>query len=495
MARHALVMFVLLQVAGFPAGAAEFISNWDVEGVWNSNVLRDVTDEESSFSVRTGPTLGVRETQGDFVYDVSYQVFYEAFAQLDGLNSFDQFASASGAWTITPATTIAASDNFAYVSGFSDVFETTGNIATVTAGRTRIITNNANASLTHRFGALWELSSSVGNQLYDYRDPTQSDTTSTSGVLQLTRGITRRLVAGVGVQYQRQEFSAVPQNPANGTTFYQGFGVVNYSFSPTWRISVQAGPALAQPDSISVDSVSLLSYFAVDPRTCPTNAAGTPVLLQFPQSDADLCERSLFRTAQGTPVAALAPTTTRIDVPFVGDQEIGRSLNYFGRINIQKEWRTWRASLGYSRSASNSSGLSTSTALDQFRGDLTWTPSPLWNLAFQAVYSKQTSVSDVRQREVALLTESNTQILGGVPATAFFGVPFEVDTGATIANAVDVDTMYFELSGVRRISRRFSIDGAASYWQQDTSGVLNETRTQVIRVDIGFTWNFDAIPL
>ena len=126
---------------------------------------------------------------------------------------------------------------------------------------------------------------------------------------------------------------------------------------------------------------------------------------------------------------------------------------------------------------------------------MTWTPSPLWNLAFQAVYSKQTSVSDVRQREVALLTEANTQILGGVPATAFFGVPFEVDTGATIANAVDVDTMFFELSGVRRISRRFSIDGAASYWQQDTSGVLNETRTQVIRVDIGFTWNFDAIPL
>ena len=39
MPRYALVMLALLHVAVLPAGAAEFIPGWDVDGVWSSNVL------------------------------------------------------------------------------------------------------------------------------------------------------------------------------------------------------------------------------------------------------------------------------------------------------------------------------------------------------------------------------------------------------------------------------------------------------------------------
>ena len=51
------------------------------------------------------------------------------------------------------------------------------------------------------------------------------------------------------------------------------------------------------------------------------------------------------------------------------------------------------------------------------------------------------------------------------------------------------------MSGSRRISRRLSINGTASYWQQELAGALQETQTQAIQVSIGFTWNFEPIPL
>jgi hypothetical protein len=252
MPRYAPVMLALLHVAVLPAGAAEFIPSWDVDGVWNSNVFNDATDEESDFSVRTGPTLRLREAQGDLTYDLNYKVLYEAYARLDGLNgidSADQYLSARGAWAVTPNTTIEARDDFAYVSDVTALFDSAGLTSILVLGRQRITTNNAGATLTQRLGPLWNLSASVGNQLLDYRDPRQSDTTATTGMLELTRGFTPRLVAGVGAQYKYQNFAAVGPTPSRGTTIYQGFGVLNYSFSPTWSLSARAGPAFVQPDS------------------------------------------------------------------------------------------------------------------------------------------------------------------------------------------------------------------------------------------------------
>jgi hypothetical protein len=70
-----------------------------------------------------------------------------------------------------------------------------------------------------------------------------------------------------------------------------------------------------------------------------------------------------------------------------------------------------------------------------------------------------------------------------------------VDTGKSVSNAVDLTTIYFTLGGSRQISRRLSINGAASFWQQELGGALQKAQTQAIQVSIGFTWNFDPIPL
>ncbi|MCX5739693.1 MAG: hypothetical protein NTZ61_14600, partial [Proteobacteria bacterium] len=349
--------------------------------------------------------------------------------------------------------------------------------------------------LTQRLGSLWELTGSIGNSLVDYQDARQSNTTATTGTLQLTRGFTPRLVAGMGGQYQRQDFAAVGQIPSRGTTLYQAFGVLNYKISPTFRLSARAGPAYVQPDSSAIDTVSLATYLAVDPRTCPTRADGTPVFIAVPQRASDVCSQAFYRNAQGRVVGALAPSTTVSDVPFVGEQCGGSSLNYFGTLSVAKDWRQWRATLAYSRSASNTSGLNGSTVLDQFSGTVIWTPSLLWSLTFNAVYSTQAALNQVPQSEVALRSGQTVQLVGGAPAQAIFGIPFEVDTGKSLTNAVDLTTVYFTLSGSRRISRRLSINGGASYWQQQTGGALRNAQTQATQVSIGFTWNFEPITL
>lgn len=497
MPRHTLVALALLPVVALPAAAAEFIPSWDVNGVWSSNVFHASTNEESDFSVRTGPILRLREAQGNVTYDLNYRPRYEAYArlnELNGLDSLDQYLSAQGAWIVTPNTKIEASDDFAYSTDLNTLFDNTGLVSTLVFGRQRITTNNAQASLTQRLGPRGNLSATVENQLVDYQDPRQANTTATSGTLQFTRGFTPRLFAGVGAQFQRLDFAAVGSSPSRGTTVYQGFGLLEYQISPTWKISAQAGPALVQPDPITVDSVSLPSYLAVDPSTCPKRADGTPIFIRFPQNAAEICSPAFYQVG-GSAVAPVPASTTLTDVPFVGDQNAGNSLNYFGRISVEKEWRLWRARLEYSRSASNSSGLNASSVLDSFDGTITWTPSPLWSVSFDATYSTQSALNQVPQQEVALVPQDLSQLVGGLLLTAPVGIPLEIDTGKALSNSVDFTTIYLTLSGSRRISRRLSINGSAVYWQQELSGALQTTRSQAFQVSIGFTWNFEPIPL
>jgi uncharacterized protein (PEP-CTERM system associated) len=246
MPRLALVIVAVLLLVVVPARAAEFLPSWDLEGQWSSNVFKVAEDEQSDFSVRTGPKLRVREAQGDLTYDAYYQFLYEAYADIEGLNDIedsDQYFSGQGSWRATPTTTITASNLFAYTTSIDSLFDAAGGlVSTVTFGRERVTTNNAQASIVHDLSPRWQLEASASNRLFHYQDQRQSDTTSTTGTLQLTRALTPRLIVGGGAQYQRQEFAAVTDLPRRGTTVYQAFGVVDYRITPSIRALVRSAP-------------------------------------------------------------------------------------------------------------------------------------------------------------------------------------------------------------------------------------------------------------
>lgn len=506
-----LVALALLHGAVIPAGAAEFIPGWKSEVLWNSNVLSSGSNAESDFSFTNGPSLRVREQQGEFTYDAEYRLAYEAYTRLNGINEFDQFFSGTGGWRATANTSFFASNDFAYTSNLNAIFQQSGTgvneVSVISPTRERITVNTARAGMTHRFGRLWQLSVTGSNDYYDYSDSLQSDSLSTSGTLQLTRSVTPRLVVGGGARVQRQEFGDVADIPGRGTTFYQGFGVVQYQISPTLSLVGQGGPAYAVPDQPSAVSVQQAAYYVpVVPSTCMAKQAdGRPIFRPKTGDPFGGCAQSQFLDrANGRPVANVPFAPPTVDVPFVGEQQsLDPSLTYFGSLSLEKDWRRWHASVSYQRSASSASGIGTSTNLDLFSGAVTWRPTPHWDVTLSGSYSTQTAISTGRIPQNALangILLTNGEIWD--PRTplprivAPVGIPINASLGANADNAYDVSSYLLEMRAERRISRRLILDGSVSWFQQKNAGAAilasNET---VYRVVFGFTWNFDPIPL
>ncbi len=511
-----LVALALLHGAVMSAGAAEFVPGWKSEVVWNSNVLSTGSDTESDFSFRNGPTLRVREEQGEFTYDVDYRLVYEAYTRLNGINEFDQFFSGTGGWRATGDTSFFLGNDFAYTSNLNAIFQQSGTgvneIAVVSPTRQRITVNTARAGMTHRFGPLWQLSVTGNNDYYDYSDPLQSDSLSTSGVVQLTRSITPRLVLGGGGRVQRQDFGDVADLPGRGTTFYQGFAVVQYKISPTLSFVGQGGPAYAVPDQPSAISVQqAAAYVRVIPSTCTARQSdGTPIFRPKTGDPFGGCTQTQFRNiANGQPFGTpddVPPANQAIEVPFVGEQQsLDPSLTYFGSLSLEKTWRRWNASIAYQRSASSASGIGTSTNLDLVSGSLTWRPTIHWDLTLSGNYSKQTAISTGRIPQNALATApftSQVAVANSDGSTSIVnllapvGIPINASLGASADNAYDVSSYLLEMRAERRISRRLILDGSVSWYQQKNAGAAIVASNQTIyRVVFGFTWNFDPIPL
>lgn len=515
---------VALFAAAPLARAAEFVPGWVVETTWDSNVLRADTDQpqDADYSLRTGPDVRFREKQGDLQYDIAYRPRYEAFLETSGVNEFDQFLDAQGKWQIDRESELQMFNSFAYTSSLSAISETVpsgpSTVAVVSPTRQRITINTGNLAYTRRLGPLWEVSARFFSQLYEYQERFEPDSLANSGSIQFTRGITPRLITGFGGQIQRQDFDAVIDGgQGSGTTFYQGFGVLSYDFSPTWRVTANAGPAWSVPDDPD-SQIQALSYqvaqfngvpAAVNPNTCARRADGVPIFNPTVRNGGG-CGPAVYRLA-GQPFAfiqpgqAQAPRVSLIDVPFQGEFSSG-SLSFFGRLSLFKDWRLWKASLSLERNASTSSGVGGSTVLTSLDGNLRWTPTRVWTIDFNGVVTQQTAANDTREQFVALLSDSTivpdltgVVLPGGGTVDLIadpVGVPFEVTSGGKIDNAIDILTYRVELLAERRIGRNLRLNGRVSYWHQESKGDLRADRQQeIIRVIFGVNWAFDPIPL
>jgi hypothetical protein len=519
-----------LAAAAWPAGAAEFIPGWKLDPTWSSNVFR-TTDEdqfgepipkEDDFSLRTGPDLRLREAQGDLTYDLKYQLRYEEYVRLNGISEFDHYVSARGDWNVSDRTTFSIANDFSDSASLNGLFQLDPTTAEsiVRADRQRIVTNSAYTSTRHRLGPLWELTISGDHQLYDYESDDATDSTSFSGNVQLTRGLTPRLVAGFGGTVQRQQFEQGDvSGEDSGTTFFQASGILNYQFSRTLRLFASAGPALSVPDEIDPTDVEVFEIQPFDINTCPVDSDGTRVI-PIGQAERFLIRGDQCRARVGIPgnlinpafpasavfEPALGQEQTRIAIPNNGDLGVENTLTYFARIGLEKQWRQMRGTLGYSRSASSGSGIGTSTLIDTFNAQLIYTPSPRWTFSVQAVASLQSAGAEANQQLVAVnaglvdgvVVVGNVPGLGTVVATADgvpLPVPFELRAGEKIDNPIDIMTYRVELRADRRITRNLTANASATWYEQTNSGQLQDNRRVEYRAVLGLTWNFDAIPL
>ncbi|RIL04876.1 MAG: hypothetical protein DCC71_12455 [Proteobacteria bacterium] len=512
-----LLALVLLSAAASPAVGAEFVPGWDAEAVYDTNVFQTRDEDqfgrkipkEDDFSLRTGPNLRIREKQGDLRYDVGYQLRYEEYARLDGISEFDHFADARGEWVMDDLTTFSLSDSFGYSSSLGGLFEAglAGAAPIVIPARVRVTTNQGLVGMRRRLGPRWELTLNGQSDYYSFSGESDSSTDSSShsmsGVLQVTRSLSRRLVAGFGGQFQRQTFDNGDVAPETSTDIYQGFGLLQYQFSRTLRFSANVGPAWSKADAVDVGDLEEPSYVPVDLASCPRREDGAPFTSQAQaagfQTTGPRCNFLVFQDQAGRTFFPLR-AADRIRVPFVGETEAEGQLSYFGRLSLDKQWSQWRGTLSYSRSASNGSGLGVSTIVDNLSGELTWTPTRHWTLKLLGGVSMQSAISELRVQQVALrpaVARIPIVSTDGIVTTtlATVGVPFEISSGDEIDNPIDVRTFRVELRGTRRISRNLTADASASYYQQKSSSDFADAKRNYYRVIVGVTWTFDPIPL
>lgn len=510
MDRRSLPLLVLFVAAASPAGAAELLLGWDSRLAWESNIFNSSEDQENDGSVRLGPDLQVREEQGNLTYDAEYQFRFENFFKNSDVRTTDHFFSGAGEWRITPRTSLSVSNNFFSVESLLQAF-LPGTSGLPTGGETqvgneRVVANAGQVQLTHALSPLWKLIGSATPANYWYDADNRLDSTSLAGAVQAVRTLTPRMSAGGGLSWTRQDF----EDPGRGSTFYQGFGTWQYQVEPGFTVTLQGGPAWTVPDAFDDPEIrtyatlaSNLGPLLVSQPTCPLGPDGTRVLSNG-CSVAGFVRVSNNRPANPIPVDQVSNPLQRATI-VGGGLEAESSLNFFGLITIQRTWQTVTGNLSYQRSASAASGLGTSTDLDRLSGLLQWTPDRAWLFELEAAWERQTSASEVPSNEVLvapveLFVDASGRILPGA-AGATYRVPDAAqviglrNTGSS-SNAIEQTVSFLEMRATRRLSRRTSLIGTATWRRQDTQGDLQaDLKFDNFRFQLGLLWAFDPIPI
>jgi hypothetical protein len=472
-------------------------------------VFRSPDDEESGPSIRTGPDLLLRDRTGDLDWSARYNPRYENFFTIDGADSTDHFFVVDGTWSITDRDELSLTNDFSYTQ---NIFQrlSGGGLGAVTPGQLDIgrqsqLQNLFSTIYKRHLTPLWTLESTVSNSYYDPQDDLSPASFVNSGSAQITRPISARSNAGVGISVTRQDFEDTEFRPGEGTTYYQSFGIWTYALTPRMSFSLSGGPAWVAPDAIdAVDSdvgqFPLRNGTLISTDGC-VREGGTAVLSRG-------CQRaSIVRFPSGTPVSGILivdPSSVPRTTVRAAQVEPDATLTFYGRTELTRRGETWDASIGYERSSSAASGLGTSTDVDTVSAKFGWTPSPLWVFDVLAVWEMQKSSS---QSAVPAFALSPTSVLidaqGNIvndPAQAAFRAPDAAEiTGfqsLLVDDAFQTISYLAQVRALRRISKRTSLVGAISWLRQEPENDFGSTDSiDSLRVEFGVTWSLDPIHL
>lgn len=431
-------MIAVLVAAPLPARAVDLLLGWDARGVWTSNVFRTERDEESDFSIYTGPNLGLRVDQGDLRFDVEYRPRYEAFAEFTDVSGFEHFADVEASWSITRRTDVNFINRFARTSSLREIVEgglvvddpTSGDVF---ADRESILRNFATASVNHVFSPRLYLSTSFDQQLYRYDDAARADSTSYRVGSTLRRQLTRRQTAGLGFGVTQQRFDLEPEQVNH---IVEAFGLYEFVVDPAWRVSLSGGPAWVLPDEGQ-------EVLVVDDGGIETRGGGDDV-----------------------------------------------NLTFYGNGLIRYARPTHSVELSYTRRASVASGTGAATNLDIVALVGTWIPDRRWRFTLRTSWDRQTSAYDQLQF-------LGFFVLPGFPAPQplFRSVSDAVDLTAYRVDLRAVHRLTRRLELVALVSWwRQDSQGGFDLEQGALVPSPDETRDN-LRFEIGFRWNFDPIAL
>ena len=189
------------------------------------------------------------------------------------------------------------------------------------------------------------------------------------------------------------------------------------------------------------------------------------------------------------------------------------SLTVFGRISLDRRWRTLVGTLAYQRSASASGGFGTSTNLDTVSAQLVWRPKEYWTVSSIAVWEQQVSTSEVPVPEFVLepatafveVARFQGQEIGRVvDSCAVIGPSCRAvpDAGQVVAlrtreltdNAIDTQTYRLNLQVKRRIDRHLALVASTTWRRQRAQGDFQQDQSNdELRFELGMIWTWDPI--
>lgn len=498
--------------------AVEVVVGWDTSTRWDSNITRTSQDEIDDFSIRTGPLMELRQRHGDVTGALRWSSLWEGFLDTREADNFEHFVALSGNWQINERNELRLSNDLARTDAISSQLLTEDGVVVspgigVDVGTQATLRNLANATFSHQLSPRLSLVGSVDNSIFEFENEDLSDAVSTRGSFQATRALSSRASIGVGAAFTRQDFDDTPFRSGSGSDVIEIFGAWTYQITPSLFVSMNLGPALNRPDAL--DSTRVVPQFPtigsalIDATSCPEQvvAAGCQAAIQRdPISGAP----RIAGIVDGQPVFFVANvqpgSIPLVEASFLtGAPESDDTITLLGALSLVKQWERSSARLSFRRRTSAASGAGASTDLTSLFASYTWRPERKWTLVGTVGWSLQASASDIPITQLTIepatiFVDASGQIVDGPGSALFRADGAAAATGLREAGSTDsaFETTSYQIQFMasRKISRRLTARGRATFIRIETSGDLQSDRTtDTLRFEIGLRWTFDPMIL
>jgi hypothetical protein len=488
------------------AGAEEFQVGVRSGLEYDSNLFNAEENEVDDTAVRVTPILGLRRTQGRLVYDLRYQPRFETWLDGSTDDNWDQNVFGRVSWQMSPRTTLRATERFlitqsqnraGFITDPADPGATP--ITDTEVARQEITRNLLSVGAEHVFTPRITGNVDLAYDIFRTDNEDRFDSDRVRGSARASYALSARNRVGAGLSITWNDVKGTDTQNGSQTLFYNLFATWVYQFDPSMTLDVQAGPTFidAQQSGDAPLSATVPSFpfrgttggglRLVDSNTCPTTD-GQPFLDE---------QCGLFGTElTGPSAAAIQGAQTMV---FQADDRSGSDveMTIFATIRFTNAWEHFRLSLGYRRTDSAASGVGQSTVLDFLDANLSWLPTPMWEIQVRGAFANRSSATNQSANTVGLGPPTGLILPGTMGPVLATGSPSVNLLQPESSDLTSIQTWRASLIVTRYLGRAKRARAFASvrYLTQDGDSFGTQRQFDDVRVAVGFQYLFDWMKL
>jgi hypothetical protein len=459
--RAALFAAAALLLPGLAAAdRALLILEQSVTG--QTNLFRDVEDEESGGTYEVRPRLRFVRPAEDFSYVVEYAPTYDVYFDTSGVDGFDQFGRAEVAYAYTPVDRVTLNSDLSYYRSIrSDRVDAPGGSSEILSDVSgRVFRALADVGYEHAFNRTTVGSARLDFQSYSYTTPNNADSLGFGGTLEGLHELSPIFAVGATGFASHRRFDELTPQPESNNVVLHGAPLLRWLPTETLQVEAAVGPGWIRTDRDAVEGFAVSRFQTMSGGSnlsaavfsgCGT-AAGVPLLSLCPFAPA------------GFAAGALGPEDVFVDYPGDASSHTESTLTAFAHASIEnfQEWGSAR--LAYRRGEDASSGSGATSIRDAVTATLTFgIPASLWELRLRGNWN---------QRETVERLDSVEAIAGPSTVPAGAGIFFAEAEGLVVVDRARrrVVQYWTDVAVRRRLLDSLSIELSGRYLRQERYG-------------------------